>query len=493
MMDNTAINSALVVALVTLTISWCANWRTRWKYRHIPGPVPSFPLGNLGTVRKKMMFRAYADWQAKYGDFFKIFMVRKAVVVTSDPAVAWQVTVKEFNKFHDRFIPNLDKSLKSGIRGDAERSSMAVARGAYWGSLRAGVPPMFHNNNLTEYAVMINQAVDALISNLRPAAKTGELLDIHHQLGRMTMQVIGGAAFGVKFDTQEKEDGKDVTLVQAAKAFFANSRPSFWKLTAFLSPKVFMPVLKILSHAFPTNTDLAMEEALATVYEASDALIKNFKKKFYKDVQRPAPWKWFPENPNNPYKDTVPAESSVISTLLKANNKVTGTNFSHMQIATQTNLMLLAGYETTANALAFCIYLLGKHPHAQQKLLQEVDAFKGSLGYDNLSDFPYVQAVLSETLRLYPPAGALSRFALEDVQLGPYWLPEGTPVHIDIWSMHHDERWWQDAEVFKPERWLGDKNGGDKSGGHAYMPFGAGPRMCIGIKLAREPFSAVHK
>ena len=71
-----------------------------------------------------------------------------------------------------------------------------TCRGAYWGSLRAGAQPMFHHKNLTEYAVMINQAVDTLINNLQPAAETGQQLDIHHQLGRMTMQVIGGAAFG---------------------------------------------------------------------------------------------------------------------------------------------------------------------------------------------------------------------------------------------------------------------------------------------------------
>ena len=72
------------------------------------------------------------------------------------------------------------------------------------------------------------------------------------------------------------------------------------------------------------------------------------------------------------------------------------------------------------------------------------------------------------------------------VQLGPYFLPKGTGVHMNLWAMQHDERYWQDAEAFKPERWLGDKNGGDRSNGLAYMPFGVGPRMCIGIKLARE-------
>ena len=77
--------------------------------------------------------------------------------------------------------------------------SMHICRGAYWGSLRAAVQPMFHHSNLIEYAAIINQAVDALIKNLQTVARSGEQVDIHQQLGRMTMQVIGGAAFGWGF------------------------------------------------------------------------------------------------------------------------------------------------------------------------------------------------------------------------------------------------------------------------------------------------------
>ena len=73
------------------------------------------------------------------------------------------------------------------------------------------------------------------------------------------------------------------------------------------------------------------------------------------------------------------------------------------------------------------------------------------------------------------------------LQLGPYFLAKGTGVHMNLWAMQHDERYWQHAEAFKPERWIGDKIGGDRSGGLAYMPFGVGPRMCIGIKLACKP------
>ena len=70
------------------------------------------------------------------------------------------------------------------------------------------------------------------------------------------------------------------------------------------------------------------------------------------------------------------------------------------------------------------------------------------------------------------------------MQIGPYAVPKGTALHISIYSMHRDERWWEDPLAFKPERWVGDKTGGDRSGGLAYLPFGSGPKMCIGYKLA---------
>ena len=88
------------------------------------------------------------------------------------------------------------------------------------------------------------------------------------------------------------------------------------------------------------------------------------------------------------------------------------------QIAAQTNTMMLAGYETTANTLAFSVYLLGKHPQAQQCLLQEIDKFQDRPGYDSLTSFPYAAAVINEALRLYPPATFLTRVANEDVQVG---------------------------------------------------------------------------
>lgn len=484
--DNASAIACLIAVLTITVVSYCTNWQARLKFKHIPGPVPSFPLGNLKVIRKKQIYKAYTDWQAKYGDTFKVFFVRQPIVVTTDPNLVRQITVKDFNKFHDRVAPTLNRSLFTGARMEAAQSGMLIARGAFWGSLRAGVQPMFHSHHLATYAETINQAVDDVIVNLDQLAESGEQVDMFRQLGRMTMQVIGAAAFGVHFDTQSAGKGEEIPLVKAAKTVFDNSTPAFWSLAAMVAPAFLLPPIRLLARSFPGQNMTESREAFETLYGASDALIENSRKKYNSDSVKPAPWTWFKSNPNNPYKDTVPAENSVISMLMKANNKATGTSFNHMQIAAQTNTMILAGYETTANTLAYSIYLLGKNPEAQQQLLQEIDQSHGRPGYDSLHQFPYAAAVVNEALRLYPPATMLSRVATQDVQLGPYFIPKDTGVHINLWAMQHDERYWKDPEAFKPERWIGNAKGGDMSDGMAYMPFGLGPRMCIGIKLALE-------
>lgn len=484
--SNTSAIACLVALLAVAVTSYCTNWQARLKFRHIPGPTPSFPLGNLQTIRKKQIFRAYADWQAKFGDTFKVFFVRQPTLVTTDPNLVRQCLVKDFNKFHDRVAFGLNRALFTGPRMEAARAGMLIATGSFWGSLRAGVQPMFHSNHLATYAETINKAVDDSIANLDKFAESGEQVDMFRQLGRMTMQVIGAAAFGVNFDTQSAAKGEEIPLVKAAKTVFDNSTPAFWSLLAMVAPGFFLPVIRLLANWFPGKNLTDTRQAFETLYDASDALIENSRKKYNSDSEKPAPWLWFKSNPSNPYKDSVPAENSVISMLMKANNKATGTPFNHMQIAAQTNTMILAGYETTANTLAYSIYLLGMNPTTQHHLLQEVDQFQGRPGYDNLHRFPYAAAVVNEALRLYPPATVLTRVATQDVQLGPYFLPKGTGVHINLWAMQHDERYWKDPEAFKPERWIGDKTGGDMSNGMAYMPFGMGPRMCIGIKLALE-------
>lgn len=474
------------VAFSVMVASYCGNWLTRWRFRHIPGPTPQFPLGNMKTVRQKQIFQAHKDWSSEYGDISKFWLVRKPILLVTDPKVVQQVTIKQFSHFRETFMPIIDSPLLSGAASEGAKSMMIVAKGQLWGSLRAGAQPMFHSANLSTYAGTINKAVDALITKLHTIARSGREVNIFQPLGQMTLQVTGVAAFGVDLECQRDISEEEGMLVSAAKTVFASSAPSLWMLAAMLAPPPLVPLIRGLASVFPGKTLSGLFQAYEALYDVSACLIQNTKRKLNKDDISSSSWVWFKRNPNNPYKDATPSENSIIPTLLRANNKSTGVPLSDLQIAAQTNLIMLAGYETTAVALTYCIYLLSKHPQAQERLLKEADGFKGQPSYEQLDHFPYAAAVLSEALRLFPPASLFSREATQDAQVGPYRVPKGTALHISVYTLHHDERWWQDAEAFKPERWVGDKTGGDRSGGLAYLPFGSGPKMCIGYKLALE-------
>lgn len=478
----TAVGWIVGVGALLLVISYCGNWQNRWKYRHIPGPKPSFPLGNLQTALKKQLFRAHQEWQAEYGLIYKFFSARQPIIVVTDPQVVRQISVKDFSTWKDKTIPALDNPLLSGHAQEAARSSMIIAKSPLWGSLRAGAQPLFHTHSLSAYAATINRSVEQLIANLKAAAVEGKEVNIMQQLGQMTLQVTGAAAFGVDLDCQHETSEQEAPLITACRGVFDNALPSKWALLAMLSPAPLLPFIKALSQWLPTTTDTANRKANAYIYDVCVHLMQNAsgRRKISTD------WLWFSRDPGNPYKDIKPAENSILPLLLKANNKGTGQQLTDLQIASQASLIMLAGYETTAVALTQCIYMLSKHPEAQEKFLQEVDRSKKEVRYEDLGDFPYAAAVLRETLRLQGPSTLYSRIAMKDTHVGPYAVPKGTQVHISSYTMHHDKRWWEDAEIFKPERWVGDETGGDRSGGLAYTPFGVGPRACIGIKFAVE-------
>jgi thromboxane-A synthase/cytochrome P450 family 3 subfamily A len=167
-------------------------------------------------------------------------------------------------------------------------------------------------------------------------------------------------------------------------------------------------------------------------------------------------------------------------------------------VVAQCVTFLLAGYETTANALAFAVYCLARHPEAEARLLQEVDALaaaKGggagggrlpALAPEDLASLPFTAAVIDEALRLYPPATAAIRHVEEPFSLGGHLVPAGCELVVLIWSLHRDPACWPDPLAFRPERWLPGGEALAARNPHAYMPFGGGARMCVGYKFALQ-------
>jgi cytochrome P450 len=146
--------------------------------------------------------------------------------------------------------------------------------------------------------------------------------------------------------------------------------------------------------------------------------------------------------------------------------------------------LLLAGYDTTASAITWTWYLLSQNPSINDKLYDEVDrVLAGRLPeYEDLSDMPYSRMVFDEALRYYPPAWILGRKALEDDELGGYDIPGGTIIAISPFAVHRHKDFWEDPEKFDPERFSPERSEGRHH--FAYLPFGAGPRQCIGNNFA---------
>jgi cytochrome P450 len=182
--------------------------------------------------------------------------------------------------------------------------------------------------------------------------------------------------------------------------------------------------------------------------------------------------------------EDLEARGDLLSMLLAASDNEAGDGLSSEELRDQVLTLFLAGYETVANLLAWTWLLLGQNPEAESRLHAEVDAVLGDRGA-TLNDVPkleYTAMVLSEVMRLYPPAWAMGREALEDVAIGPYRLRKGTSVFFSQYIVQRNARWFPEPERFVPERFRPDAKMDRPR--FAYFPFGGGGRQCIGESFA---------
>ncbi len=154
------------------------------------------------------------------------------------------------------------------------------------------------------------------------------------------------------------------------------------------------------------------------------------------------------------------------------------------QLRDEVITLFLAGHETTALALSWTWWLLAQHPQAEAKLHAELNSVLGGRTptLENLPKLRYLDHVITESMRLYPPAWGMARLAIEDAEIGGYMIRKGCGVSLSQWVVHRDPRWYESPEEFRPERWEGDLL--KRLPRFAYFPFGGGPRQCIGNSFA---------
>ncbi|KAL1441241.1 hypothetical protein MTO96_008663 [Rhipicephalus appendiculatus] len=319
---------------------------------------------------------------------------------------------------------------------------MLLAPLEVWRKTRPAVSPAFSTGKLRKDCARVT------CKHLRAAAEEEADVDVKQFYGHYSLDVIARCAFGTMLDSHSDATNEFVT--EARKAFSARVS---WKVLFFFV--LFPDLVKYLK--------LSIARGGPTQY---------FKE----------PLKKLPTDPENKIFD--------VGSDTKPESTISTKRLTEIEVMAQCVLFFLAGLETTSSTLAFATYHLALNPEVQEKLRKEVDECMAVHGpepsLDAISKFKYLHCVVSETLRLYPPAARLERYATDDYVLGETGIrvPKNCSVIVPIYAMHHDPALFPDPENFVPERFSDENVESIKP--YTYLPFGAGPRNCIGMRLALQ-------
>lgn len=375
-----------------------------------------------------------------------IFDGRQPVLCITDPAMVKTILIKECYSF----FTNRRNFRLNGPLYDA----VSIAEDDQWRRIRSVLSPSFTSGRLKEMFDIMKQHSAVLISSMKKKADKDEPLELKEFFGPYSMDVVTSTAFSVDIDSLNNPSDPFVTNIKKMLKFdFFN--PIF--LTVAFFP--FMgPILEKLEFSF---------------FPAS---VTDF---FYAALQ-----KIKIDREGSKQKTRVDFLQLMIDSQQNNDSKQDKGLTDH-EILSQAMIFLFAGYETTSSSLTFLSYNLATNPQVMKKLQEEVDATfpnKAPIQYQELMQMEYLDCVINESLRLFPIASRLERVAKASVEINGFVIPKGMVVVVPTWPMHRDPEIWPEPEKFKPERF--SKENKETIDPYSYMPFGAGPRNCIGMRFA---------
>ena len=348
------------------------------------------------------------------------------IYVVSHPEAIQEVLVTHQAKFKkSRMLERARVLLGDGL---------LTSEGEFHTRQRRLVQPAFYRDRLPGYAkVMVDQAAAC-----RERWQPGVTYDVAREMTRLTLAVVTQTLFSANVDAEADEIG--AALTQVFELFEVVLLP----FSGFLEKLPIPPVRRF--HKARARLD-------QTIY----GLIRERRAS---GVDR----------------------GDLLSMLLAAQDEDGGAGMTDEQVRDEVLTLFLAGHETTAVALSWAWYLLSQNPEAEAKFHAEIDRVLGGRlpSIDDILALRYTEAVFSETLRLYPPAWAVGRRALEDVCLGGYTIPARSVLLMSPYVVHRDPRWFAQPQRFQPERWLAAA----ERPRFGYFPFGGGARVCVGERFA---------
>jgi cytochrome P450 len=398
--------------------------------RPLPGPRGvAFPRRFLAFRREPLSFltRLARD----YGDVAAARLGPRTIVLVSDPELIREILVVRGREF---------------IKSQAlERARLLLGEGLLTseGELhlreRRMIQPAFHRERIAGYG----RAMTGLSARFGAGWRAGQVVDMAVEMMRLTLAVVGRTLFGADVEAEAAEISAALTDAMG------------------LMGRVTNPLAPLLDR-LPLPATRRFQRARARLDGTIYRLIGERRAR----------------------AATGEAEGDLLSLLLSARDPEGGGPLNDLQLRDEALTLFLAGHETTANALAWTWYLLARNPEAEDRLHDELDTVLDGrpATVEDYGRLPYTVRVLTESMRLYPPAWAVGRQALKPLEIGGYALPARQPILMAQWVVHRDPRWFPGPENFDPDRWLPEREAALPR--FAYFPFGGGTRKCIGESFA---------
>ncbi|CAG2169280.1 unnamed protein product, partial [Oppiella nova] len=450
-----------------------------WEDRNVRGmdvKMASFWTLIWKKQTSEVLLQAMAD---KYGNLYGIRQFGKTIIMCSKPDMISLVLSKEFTSFTNRRNMNLDSDpLFSNM--------LSAVMDDQWKRLRAIVSPTFSTGKLRKMRPLIDDCLQTMINNLNKLSNDesngGHVVDMKRVFGAYTMEVIIQVAFGTKVDALIDES--NAIIVNAKKLMSRDFRlldlPKFFLI--LMLPKV--AKLFGLTLLPRDVTDFFTDICGKIIAERRASKGSGNKRYDFLQLMLDANDKTKETEDNSDLNPDTNADKSELTTdehpgALQTHNK----SMSDAEMISQCVLFFMAGYETTATTISYATYLLAENPESQERLFEEsknIFNTKSDIDYDAIERLEYLNGVIMETLRLYPPAVAVEREASEDIVLTSdedrINVFKGDLFQVPITVLHMDRQHFDDPYAFKPQRFMASNIAHHP---YAHLPFGAGPRNCI--------------
>ncbi|XP_050514474.1 cytochrome P450 4d2-like [Diabrotica virgifera virgifera] len=457
MLILSVIVAVFVVIVVTLVVTWLRALRKYDSLKNVPGPTPIPIIGNallMGTTTVALL-QTFLDLQKKYGNFYKLWMGPRLHLVIYKPEYLEKIMTSHVH---------LDKTSGYDLFEPWLGDGLLISTGKKWKLRRKMITPTFHFKILEEFVKVFNKSFTVMTEIMEKKVKqnSNESIELSEHINLASLDAICETAFGTCLNVQRNGNREYVQALGRFLEIF---------VVRFFSAWLRNPVLFRLSKYYKEYS-----ETLKILHTFTDNIIKA-RKEEYKTHKL--------DQEQNSDDSGIKNRVGLLDMLLQA--KENGEDIPDEDIRAEVDTFMFEGHDTTSSGIAYTLYALAENPDVQKKLYNEIVDTLGSdknmdLTISNLNDLKYLDIVVKEAFRKYPPVPMIERKIVEDMDLDATTVPKGTDVSIFLYGMNHDPKVFPNPDKFEPERFLPESISSRHT--FAYLPFSAGPRNCIGQKFA---------